>query len=133
MQAPDHALSTGRMNAYLTLKQADMLSFIVCFFDGVAEDGDGKTPQMVAPKTSDIADIARDFMHYDLAEGVRPNYFGVNVGSIRSCLNGLAARNLIYMRDNGTWWLTRKGYQACRMCGFIGTPEQGYTLDIYGL
>jgi hypothetical protein len=89
--------ATGGLAAFMTWKQAEML---VILLEGGPQD------------TVEIADLARFLHDRDVAESVRPLYWGVQPNSINSCLSALQRRGLVRRTDEGVWHLTPAGRAA---------------------
>jgi hypothetical protein len=99
MRPSGTVLATPGMAAYLTWKQAEMLVIL------------DEQPM----STRDISDLARALRDRDMADGLRPPYWGVDDSSINGCLQTLVRRGLVVRRhSDDLWCLTYKGREAAK-------------------
>lgn len=88
--------ATRGMAASLTFKQGEMLLMLTD-----------------APKrTRELSDIAEHLLELDMAQGVRPLYYGVSDSAIYGTLTTLEQRRLVRRTPSDEWALTENGKEA---------------------
>lgn len=92
-------MATRGLAAHLTWKQSEMLLIL----------RDGPKP------TSEVSDIATMLLQRDIAEGVRPMYYGTDDSSIYGTLGTLERRQLVSRDERGRWRLTHTGRETVGM------------------